>query len=85
MTEQQKNILAPQGNTNAPHHPLTKVSQKNTGGAAAQDQMHGTLVCGGRYMITKSIGKGSFGEIFQGVDTQSRKEVAIKMVSENFD
>ena len=31
-------------------------------------------------MITKSIGKGSFGEIFQGLDTQNNKEVAIKMV-----
>jgi hypothetical protein len=34
----------------------------------------------GRFMITKSIGKGSFGEIFQGLDTQTNKEVAIKMV-----
>lgn len=68
----------------SPNHPMKKVSQKNNVGAATQDQAHGTLVGGDRYMITKSIGKGSFGEIFQGVDTQTRKEVAIKMVSENF-
>lgn len=34
----------------------------------------------GRFMITKSIGKGSFGEIFHGHDTQTNKEVAIKIV-----
>jgi serine/threonine protein kinase len=34
----------------------------------------------GRFMITKSIGKGSFGEIFQGLDTATNKKVAIKMV-----
>jgi serine/threonine protein kinase len=31
-------------------------------------------------MITKSIGKGSFGEIYQGIDMHSKKDVAIKMV-----
>lgn len=39
------------------------------------------MMANGRFMITKSIGKGSFGEIFQGLDTQTNKEVAIKMVS----
>ena len=39
-----------------------------------------TVMANGRFMITKSIGKGSFGEIFQGLDTQTNKEVAIKMV-----
>ena len=53
----------------SPNHPMKKVSQKNNAVAAAQDQMHSILVGGDRYMITKSIGKGSFGEIFQGVDT----------------
>ncbi len=38
------------------------------------------LMANGRFMITKSIGKGSFGEIFQGIDMMSHKEVAIKMV-----
>jgi len=31
-------------------------------------------------MISKAIGKGSFGEIFQGYDNQTNQEVAIKMV-----
>ena len=53
----------------SPNHPLKKVSQKNNAAGATQDQAHGTLVGGDRYMITKSIGKGSFGEIFQGIDT----------------
>jgi serine/threonine protein kinase len=39
------------------------------------------MMANGRFMIAKSIGKGSFGEIFQGLDTQTMKEVAIKMVS----
>jgi hypothetical protein len=29
----------------------------------------GTKIAGGRFVITKPIGKGSFGEIFQGIDT----------------
>lgn len=40
----------------------------------------GHMMANGRFMITKSIGRGSFGEIFQGLDTQTNKEVAIKMV-----
>ena len=32
------------------------------------DYTDGTFVGGERYMITKSIGKGSFGEIFHGID-----------------
>ena len=39
-----------------------------------------SVMANGRFMITKSIGKGSFGEIFQGLDTQTNKEIAIKMV-----
>lgn len=39
-----------------------------------------SMMANGRFMITKSIGKGSFGEIFQGIDTLSNQEVAIKMV-----
>ena len=42
------------------------------------------MMANGRFMITKSIGKGSFGEIFQGLDTQTNKEVAIKMVSQSY-
>lgn len=38
------------------------------------------MMANGRFMITKSIGKGSFGEIFQGIDTLTNQEVAIKMV-----
>lgn len=34
-------------------------------------------------MISKAIGKGSFGEIFQGYDNQTNQEVAIKMVRIN--
>eukprot|EP00347_Sterkiella_histriomuscorum_P000627 403375115 len=46
--------------------------------APQQDYSQG-MMANGRFMITKSIGKGSFGEIFQGVDTLSNQEVAIKM------
>ena len=45
-----------------------------------QEQLNGIMMANGRFMITKSIGKGSFGEIFQGLDSQSNKEVAIKIV-----
>jgi len=38
------------------------------------------MMANGRFMITKSLGKGSFGEIFQGIDTLTNQEVAIKMV-----
>jgi hypothetical protein len=53
---------------------------QNNNGHIAEILSGATFVCGDRYMITKSIGKGSFGEIFQGIDTQTKKEVAIKMV-----
>jgi serine/threonine protein kinase len=52
------------------------------GNSDSQDFYNGGgMMANGRFMITKSIGKGSFGEIFQGLDTQTNKEVAIKMVS----
>lgn len=47
----------------------------------SNDLTSGAMMANGRFMITKSIGKGSFGEIFQGLDTQTNKEIAIKMVS----
>lgn len=53
----------------------------NNGNSDSQDFYNGGMMANGRFMITKSIGKGSFGEIFQGLDTQTNKEVAIKMVS----
>lgn len=50
-------------------------------GIMGMDYYNGVGMANGRFMITKSIGKGSFGEIFQGLDTATNKEVAIKMVS----
>ena len=46
--------------------------------------MHiGTSIANGRFLIFESIGKGSFGEIYTGIDTSTphNKEVAIKLVS----
>lgn len=56
-------------------------SDNQGAGGAYADMNGGQMMANGRFMITKSIGKGSFGEIFQGLDTQSNKDVAIKMVS----
>lgn len=39
------------------------------------------IVVGDRYKLTRSIGKGSFGEVFEGVDLISNNMVAIKLVS----
>lgn len=41
------------------------------------------MVANGRFIISKSIGKGSFGDIFQGTDTTHDIEVAIKMEHKN--
>ena len=35
----------------------------------SSDANQAVVMANGRFMITKSIGKGSFGEIFQGLDT----------------
>ncbi len=48
------------------------------------EHINGVMMANGRFMITKSIGKGSFGEIFQGQDTLTGKDVAIKMVTSKF-
>lgn len=40
-------------------------------------------VDGGRYKITRSIAKGSFGQVFAGIDQQTQKEVAIKIEMPN--
>lgn len=34
---------------------------------------------GGKYRLLKSIGSGSFGEIYQGINTQDGKDVAVKI------
>lgn len=34
----------------------------------------------GRYKLTKKIGHGAFGDIFQGVNIKTGEEVAIKLV-----
>ncbi|ALC38673.1 CG7094 [Drosophila busckii] len=34
---------------------------------------------GGKYRLLKSIGSGSFGEIYQGIDTQTGGDVAVKI------
>ena len=35
----------------------------------------------GRYKLTKRLGEGAFGDIFQGVNIKTNEEVAIKLVS----
>jgi serine/threonine protein kinase len=49
--------------------------------SVSRDHTPSYMMANGRFMITKSIGKGSFGEIYQGYDNVTGKEVAIKMVS----
>lgn len=34
---------------------------------------------GGKYRLLKAIGRGSFGEIYQGINTQDGKDVAVKV------
>ena len=36
-------------------------------------------IANGRYIATKQIGKGAFGEIFSAMDTTNKKEVAVKL------
>ncbi|KPI83618.1 putative casein kinase I [Leptomonas seymouri] len=43
------------------------------------NHLENCLVLNGHYRIGRRIGGGSFGEIFLGVDTQSRETVAIKV------
>lgn len=38
----------------------------------------------GQYKILQKLGKGSFGEIFKGVNTSTNEEVAIKLVIDFF-
>eukprot|EP00747_Dinoflagellata_sp_TGD_P166605 gnl/TRDRNA2_/TRDRNA2_189643_c0_seq1.p1 gnl/TRDRNA2_/TRDRNA2_189643_c0~~gnl/TRDRNA2_/TRDRNA2_189643_c0_seq1.p1 ORF type:complete len:347 (+),score=66.81 gnl/TRDRNA2_/TRDRNA2_189643_c0_seq1:147-1187(+) len=37
-----------------------------------------TKINGGKYELTKKLGAGCFGEVFRGVDTDSKEEVAVK-------
>lgn len=45
-------------------YPSDKLSDKNLAQALSVDLTNGLMMANGRFMITKSIGKGSFGEIF---------------------
>jgi serine/threonine protein kinase len=36
-------------------------------------------IANGRYVATKQLGKGAFGEIYIAMDTTSKKEVAVKL------
>lgn len=69
-------------NVNTGEAMISGLLSNNTNQAGSHSEMNGAqMMANGRFMITRSIGKGSFGEIFQGLDTQTNKEVAIKMVS----
>lgn len=37
-------------------------------------------IAGGRYSLGRRVGRGSFGEIFQGTEVATREAVAIKLV-----
>lgn len=37
------------------------------------------IIVAGKYRLTKKLGSGAFGEIFQGVALRSQSEVAIKL------
>ena len=39
---------------------------------------------GGKYKVTKKLGKGAFGDIYAGVNVKTTEEVAIKLESLNF-
>ena len=39
------------------------------------------LRVGGKYKVTKRLGKGAFGEIYAGINVKTNEEVAIKIVS----
>ena len=39
------------------------------------------LRIGGKYKVTKRLGKGAFGDIYSGVNVKTNEEVAIKLVS----
>jgi len=37
-------------------------------------------ICGGKYTLGKRIGKGSFGQVYTGINKYTRQLVAIKLV-----
>ena len=39
------------------------------------------VVVGGKYVLQRKIGKGSFGQIYSGYNKDTHEEVAIKLVS----
>lgn len=43
-------------------------------------------VAGGRYKLTKKIGHGAFGDIFQAINLRTNEEVAVKLedINERF-
>ena len=48
-----------------------------------EDQLIGKILFK-HYKLKKKIGEGSFGRIYIGVNTDTKEEYAIKLVSENF-
>ena len=42
------------------------------------------LRVGGKYKVTKRLGQGAFGDIYAGVNVKTNEEVAIKLVSNDW-
>lgn len=46
------------------------------------DEEPGIIIVASRFLVERKIGKGSFGEVFMGVDKETGDKVAIKIVQE---
>src|SRR4029453_6682428 len=53
-------------------------SDKNAAGTTEPASFVGTRI--GSYLVTKRLGAGGGGEVFKGVDTMLKREVAIKVL-----
>jgi serine/threonine-protein kinase len=49
----------------------------------ADDPRIGTLI-GGKYRLTKVLGRGAFGAVFEGLNTELEKRVAVKLIEPEY-